>query len=136
MNDRQKRFCEEYAACGNGAEAARRAGYAERGARQHADRLLTNVDIQKYIHELRDQAAQLRIASIHEVKAFWSDTMNDTEERTKERLKASELLARADGVFLKPEEQATRTAGDNEQVVFYIPEFQPLEDCEYHGEDE
>ena len=34
MNERQRRFCELYAASGNAAEAARLAGYSEKTARQ------------------------------------------------------------------------------------------------------
>ena len=39
MIDRQKRFAAHYAETGNGAEAARRAGYSESAARQTAYKL-------------------------------------------------------------------------------------------------
>lgn len=42
---RQRRFVDEYLTCRNGAEAARRAGYAERSARITACRLLTKANI-------------------------------------------------------------------------------------------
>lgn len=42
---KQRLFVEEYLACLNAAEAARRAGYSERGARQQGQRLLTYVDV-------------------------------------------------------------------------------------------
>lgn len=45
MNERH----EYYASCGNAAEAARRAGYSEKTARQQGERLLTNVDILAYV---------------------------------------------------------------------------------------
>ena len=54
---KQRRFVEEY--CGaarfNGADAARRAGYSEKGARVRASELLTNRNIQKAIKEHLDQ---------------------------------------------------------------------------------
>lgn len=45
LTDRQQAFVDHYVVCLNGAEAARRAGYAASGARQEAHRLLTNADI-------------------------------------------------------------------------------------------
>ena len=45
MTPRQLKFIEEYPIDRNGAQAAIRAGYAEKGARAEAHRLLTNVDI-------------------------------------------------------------------------------------------
>lgn len=42
---KQRLFVEEYLACLNAAEAARRAGYSEKTARQQGQRLLTNVDV-------------------------------------------------------------------------------------------
>jgi phage terminase small subunit len=45
LTDKQRLFVEHYLSCLNGAEAARRAGYAASGARQEAYRLLTNADI-------------------------------------------------------------------------------------------
>ena len=52
MNDRQEKFCREYAACGNATTAAEKAGYSPKTARTIGSRLLTNVDICKRIQEL------------------------------------------------------------------------------------
>lgn len=99
MNARQRKFCEFYAECGNAAEAARKAGYSERAARRQAARLLSNVDVRGYVAELRDKSASARIASIAQIRAFWSDVLNDSNAKTADRLKAGELLARSSGVF-------------------------------------
>ena len=40
LNERQKRFAEAYLETGNASEAARRAGYSERGANGVGSRLL------------------------------------------------------------------------------------------------
>lgn len=57
LTDQQQRFVEEYLIDLNGAGAARRAGYGERGSRQQAHRMLTNVDIQAAIEKrLAEQA--------------------------------------------------------------------------------
>lgn len=47
LNYRQQRFLDEFLKSGNGADAARRAGYANKTARQTSDRLRTN----KYISD-------------------------------------------------------------------------------------
>src|SRR5688572_3294631 len=49
LTDKRQAFVEHYVACLNGAEAARRAGFAASGARQEAHRLLTNADIRAAI---------------------------------------------------------------------------------------
>lgn len=100
MNERQRRFCEIYAACGNGARAAREAGYSERTARATAWELLTNPDILAYIRQLQDTAADARICTMVQVRAYWSDVLRDENQKTADRLKAGELLARAAGAFL------------------------------------
>ncbi|GAB2774263.1 hypothetical protein GCM10027275_16620 [Rhabdobacter roseus] len=51
LTDKQKRFCDEYVLDFNATQAAIRAGYSEKSAREIACRLLTNVDVQKRIEE-------------------------------------------------------------------------------------
>ena len=111
MNAKQKKFAELYAANPNATEAAKGAGYSEKTARSQGQRLLTNVDIKKYINELQEEAASERIMSLAEVKAFWSDTMNDTKEKMSNRLKASELLARSAGAFIPSGKSRRRHQG-------------------------
>lgn len=139
MNDRQRRFAEAFAACGNAAQAAREAGYSERTARSQGQRLLTNVDILKYVRELQDQAAAGRIASMLQVRAFWSDVLNDPAEKTADRLRAGELLAKAAGAFLRvrpgPDDDVGRLAlgaVDGEDVVIYLPQIQEESEVEAH----
>jgi len=57
LNERQLNFAREYAIDFNGHQAAVRAGYAERGARQQANRLLTNVHIVAYVKYLTESKA-------------------------------------------------------------------------------
>lgn len=131
MTDRQRKFAELYAACGSAAQAAREAGYSDRTARSQGQRLLTNVDIAVYIRQLQDQAAAGRIASMLQVRAYWSDVLNDPKEKTADRLRAGELLAKAAGAFLHvrpgPDDDVGRVAFgevDGSDVVIYLPEIQ------------
>ena len=137
MNERQRRFCELYAASGNAAEAARLAGYSEKTARQQGERLLTNAYIAQYVRELQDHAAEGRIASMLQVRAFWSDVMNDPAEKTADRLRAGELLAKAAGAFLHirpgPDDDVGRLAvgeADGGDVVIFVPQMLTEEECQ------
>lgn len=122
MNQKQKAFCEYYAACGNAAQAARQAGYSEKAARSIGQRLLTNADILEYIRILQDQAAETRISSLTQVKGFWSDVMNDESQKMSNRLKASEMLAKSAGAFVV---DVNISGADGEDVVIYLPEIDP-----------
>lgn len=95
LNERQKAFCEYYAACFNATEAAIKAGYSEKTARSIGAENLTKPDIQNYLHSLTEKAQSSRIATIDEVLTYLSDTMRNTEEQTKERTKAAQILREA-----------------------------------------
>ena len=59
MNHRREKFCQAYARCGNGAEAARAAGYSARSARVIAADLLALPSISERVEVLRaEQRAQ------------------------------------------------------------------------------
>ena len=67
LNARQKAFCEYYVASGNATDAATKAGYSKRTAKSIGQRLLTFVDIKKYIDELMQKLESERVASAEEV---------------------------------------------------------------------
>lgn len=58
LNKKQQAFVEHYLQTWNAAEAARRAGYAEKSARQQGSRLMTNADIQDEV-QARIKAMQV-----------------------------------------------------------------------------
>lgn len=51
LNDKQKRFCDEYLIDLNATQAAIRAGYSKKTANEQGARLLVNVSVQEYIQE-------------------------------------------------------------------------------------
>lgn len=53
LTDKQEMFCREYLIDLNATQAAIRAGYSERTARSIGQRMLTNVDIEKRLSELK-----------------------------------------------------------------------------------
>lgn len=101
MNERQKRFCEFYVGecVGNVVQSALKAGYSNSYANHMAYKLLENVEVKNYIKELSKSNEKKRIATAEDVQAFWTDILNNPEEQTKNRLRASELLAKVQGLF-------------------------------------
>jgi len=51
LNERQKRFCDEYIISLNATDAAIKAGYSEKTARFQAAQILTKLNVQEYISE-------------------------------------------------------------------------------------
>ena len=122
LNARQKAFCEYYVASGNATDAAIKAGYSKRTAKSIGQRLLTFVDIKKYIDELMQKLESERIASAEEVLQILTSTMRgEIQEEVivvegegdgissarimkkqvsaKERIKAAELLGKRHALF-------------------------------------
>lgn len=58
LNDRQLRFCQEYVIDFNGLQAAIRAGYSEKSAKEIAAENLTKPNIQAKISELQNKVAE------------------------------------------------------------------------------
>lgn len=101
MTEQQKRFCEHYAACASAAQAARNAGYSESYALRKSYELLKKPEIAEYIRTLCETDAEKRIADGDEIRRFWTKVMNDEDCSMTARIKASEHLAKAKGMFTK-----------------------------------
>ena len=90
---------------GNAEQSVIKAGYSPKYARGNAHKIVARRDVQEYIAYLRylqanDPASPtLHIATLNEIQSFWSNVMNSNREKTSDRLKASELLAKAKGAF-------------------------------------
>ena len=97
----QRAIADAYIANGGNKErAVIEAGYSERYARGNAARLVATSGVQQMIQERNDDIASGRIADMQEINAFWSDTMRNEGADLKDRLKASELRAKAAGMFI------------------------------------
>ena len=70
MNEKQKRFCEEYLIDCNATQAAIRAGYSEKTAGSQAFDLLKKPEIQNYIQDLMEDRRKATIASAEEVLEY------------------------------------------------------------------
>lgn len=122
LTPRQQRFCDEYLIDLNATQAAIRAGYSEKTAKQIGQQNLTKVDLKNYIQEQMDKKQKELIADSDEVMRYLTSVLRGkskseivvienigdymSEARTmqkapdeKERLKAAELLGKAHMIF-------------------------------------
>lgn len=137
MKEKQKRFCEEYLVDCNATQAAIRAGYSKKTARAIGQRLLTNVDIKKYIDERLKAIKTEKTADAQEVLEYLTAVMRGEQKEqvpllvgegcqelvqkdvsAKDRLKAAELIGKRYALFTEKVELQGETTI---QIVDDIP---------------
>lgn len=129
LNEKQKAFCDEYLIDLNATQAAIRAGYSKKSARQKAWNLLDMPETQAYIKARMDEKKAERIATQDEILEYLTSVMRgqsqsevvvvegigdgcsaartvDKAPDEKERLKAAELLGKRHGLYTEKIEQA------------------------------
>ena len=122
LNDRQRRFADEYLIDLNAERAAIRAGYSKRYARGNAYKLVANECIKEYIKKRMDEKDKELIADQDEVLKYLTSVLRGeslsteivveglgngvSEARTmdkkpseKDKLKAAELLGKRYGLY-------------------------------------
>lgn len=103
LTDRQARFCEEYLIDLNATQAAIRAGYSEKTANRIASELLSKLDIQEKITELKAERAKrtemTQDSVIQELAAVTRAEIKGV--RAVDKLKALELLGKHLGMFVE-----------------------------------
>lgn len=80
LTQKQKAFADNYIISGNATEAARKAGYSEKTARQMGAENLSKPYILEYIQSRTAPAEQKRIATGDEVLQFFTRVMNGEEK--------------------------------------------------------
>lgn len=73
MNERQRRFADEYIKTGNIEQSAKKAGYSETYARSQSHKLLANVGIKSYIEEQMNELHKLNIMDATEALSILSE---------------------------------------------------------------
>lgn len=113
MNERQRRFADEYIRLGNATQAARNAGYSENYSLYRNEELLKNVKVKAYIDKRLDKLKKESIAEQDEILQFLTSIMRGEEVETiplgmgmgeqklvkkeldgNDRIKAAELLGK------------------------------------------
>ncbi len=130
LTEKQKRFIDYYIETGNATEAARRAGYSEKTAKQIGNENLTKLDF--FIKERLKELEDARIAKADEVLRHLTaamrgeieeevvvvESIGDYESRAriikkqlsaKERIRAAELLAKRYGLLTEKLEVDDKT---------------------------
>jgi phage terminase small subunit len=110
LSERERRFVEAYMgkAAGNATEAAILAGYKRTSARQQGSRLLTKASIRNAVEQRA--SSDPKVMTRAERQQFWSavawGTGKFSKAPIKDRLKASELLGRAQADFVERHEHS------------------------------
>ncbi|BDQ54943.1 MULTISPECIES: terminase small subunit [Enterococcus] len=118
MTEKQKRFCDFYIETGNATQAAIKAGYSEKTAKQIGQENLTKPDLRAYIDERLAELKNERTADAQEVLEYLTAVMRgeykeatligvgegaqavvDIDVGAKDRLKAAELLGKRHALF-------------------------------------
>lgn len=118
MNARQKKFCDEYLIDCNATQAAIRAGYSPKTAKQIGQENLTKPDLKSYIDEQLEILHNQKTADAQEVLEYLTavmrgehteqvlklvgegvQTITDIDVSARERLKAAELIGKRYGMF-------------------------------------
>lgn len=122
LTEKQKQFFKEYVVDANATQSAIRAGYSQKTAYSQGQRLLKNVEGQKFLAELMAEKESKLIADQDEVLKYLTSVLRGesrateivvegtgdgcSEARTmkkapseKERLKAAELLGKRYGLY-------------------------------------
>ena len=118
MTPRQQKFCDEYLISGNATEAAIKAGYSRKTAKQTGSENLAKPDLRAYIDEQLAKIHSAKIADAEEVMKYLTSvmrgehteqvlklvgegvqTVTDIDVSANERLKAAELIGKRYGLF-------------------------------------
>lgn len=102
LTEKQKAWVDYYKQGHTATEAARLAGY--KAGSDNAFQSIGSENVRKLAVHIQGRDAVLeapRIADMAEINAFWTDLIRDEEADMKDRLKASELRARAAGAFVE-----------------------------------
>ena len=131
MTNKQKRFADEYLVDLNATQAAIRAGYSEKTARQIGEQNLSKLDIKTYIEEQIQQLHNERTADAQEVVEYLTSVLRGESEgeelvnefqgdgiskavnvkkkpSEKDKLRAAELLGKRFGIFTDKIEGSVR----------------------------
>ena len=101
LSSKQKAWIDYYKQGHTATDAARLAGY--KAKTDNSFQSIGAENLRKLAEYIKGRDALLespRIATMEEVNAFWTATMRDESQEMKDRLKASEMRARAAGGFV------------------------------------
>ena len=118
MTPKQQKFCDEYLISGNATDAAIKAGYSPKTAKQTGSENLAKPDLKQYIDAELEKLHSAKIADAQEVLEYLTSIMRgehteqvlklvgdgiqsvtDIDVAAKERIKAAELIGKRYALF-------------------------------------
>lgn len=94
LNPKQQKFIDNYIKHYNASKAYKEAGYNAKQPRINASMLLTKLNIKKAITERLTDLKQSKELNRDDIVSFWKKVIENEEEKTGNRLRASEFGAK------------------------------------------
>ena len=123
LSKKQEKFCEEYLKDCNGKQAAIRAGYSEKCAKEQAYDLLTRPHIIRHLTKLKDKATarnELTVDSVlQEFRALREAALQKDEPDLSIAMRATENEAKFLGLF----QDRLKVSGDKDnpiETIFHV----------------
>ena len=105
LTEKQERWLDEYIKCNDYTTASRNAGYTGSNDNLRAIGYQNSLKFKDLLAERRQELSKEiksdTIASLEEIFEYWTETFKDEYVKNSDRLKASELLAKAKGGFVE-----------------------------------
>lgn len=108
LTKKQELWIDEYIKCDDYTTASRNAGYSgNNNSLKHIgyeNSIRFKEIIEARRQELRKELKKNTIAELEDIFEFWTVTFKDDDNKMQDRIKASELLAKAKGGFIEKQE--------------------------------
>lgn len=101
LTERQKKFAEYYAQCGNITESAIKSGYSRKYAQSDACKILENPSVKEYLLELTEKSKTSRILTAIQRQEILSDIAINEENYPSDRIKSIDTLNKMTGEYLQ-----------------------------------
>lgn len=125
LTQRQRRFAKAYVKTGNGAKAARQAGYSPKAAKEIASENLTKPNVREFVDSLAAEAETVKGLTIEQIAAMtWREAQSAQNEGA--RVRAQELLLKWKGAFIDKVEDVTRRDSDVSSLIARIRALDPI----------
>ena len=102
---KQQKWIDEYIKCDDYTTASRNAGYTGSNNNLRSMGYQNSIKFKEIFDarrkELSDKINNKNIAELNDIFEFWTNVFKDKREAMKNRIKASELLAKAKGGFIE-----------------------------------
>ena len=105
LTEKQQKWIDEYIKCDDYTTASRNAGYTGSNDNLKSMGYQNSIKFKEVLDarrlEISEKISNKNIAELEDIFEFWTKTFKDTKEDTRDRIKASELLAKAKGGFIE-----------------------------------